>query len=143
MLASNSFLMRAWRKRIKCVVNFKGPLSLFVHVINFFTISLVLLNYASYRRRAARIFFKSYYYLLILLILNSSKIKKSNLCYTRGITPKRVTSGGAHLRGLAPGLRSPEETSQRWRSVGDTVSILLTRNLNPRSPAPIASALSN
>ena len=48
---------------------------------------------------------------------------KSNLHYTRGITPKRVTSGGAHLRDLAPGLHSSEETSQRWRAVGDSVSI--------------------
>ena len=54
----------------------------------------------------------------------TDKIKsKSNLHYTRGITPKRVTSGGAHLRGLAPGLHSSEETSQRWRAVGDTVPI--------------------
>ena len=36
---------------------------------------------------------------------------KSNLYSTRGITPKCVTSGGAHLRGLAPGLHSSEETS--------------------------------
>ena len=43
-----------------------------------------------------------------------------NLHYTRGNTPKRVTSGGAHLRGLAPGLHSSEE---RWRAVGDTVPI--------------------
>ena len=28
-------------------------------------------------------------------------MKKSNLHYTRGITLKRVTSGGVHLRGLA------------------------------------------
>ena len=42
---------------------------------------------------------------------------KSNLRYTRGITPKRVTSGGAHLRGAAPGLHSSEQTSQRWRAV--------------------------
>ena len=48
---------------------------------------------------------------------------KSNLHYTRGITPKRVTSGGAHLRGCAPGLHSSERTSQRWQAVGDTVSI--------------------
>ena len=41
------------------------------------------------------------------------KKSKSNLHYTRGITPKRVTSGGAHLRGLAPGQHSSEETSQR------------------------------
>ena len=27
---------------------------------------------------------------------------KANLRYTRGIMPKRVTSGGSHLRGLAP-----------------------------------------
>ena len=33
----------------------------------------------------------------------NSKIKlKLNLHYTRGITPKRVTSGGIHLRGSAP-----------------------------------------
>ena len=48
---------------------------------------------------------------------------KSNLHYTRRITPKRVTSCGAHLRSLAPGLHSSEETSQRWRVVGDTVPI--------------------
>ena len=47
----------------------------------------------------------------------------SNLHYTRVITPKRVTSGGANLRGLAPRQRSSEETSQRWRSVGDTAPI--------------------
>ena len=46
---------------------------------------------------------------------------KSNLHYTRRITPKRVTSCGAHLRGSAPGLHSSEETSQRWRVVGDTM----------------------
>ena len=49
-------------------------------------------------------------------------IKRLNLHYTRDITaPKRVTSGGIHLRGLAPGQHSSEETSQRWRAVGDTV----------------------
>ena len=46
-----------------------------------------------------------------------------NLHYTRRITPKRVTSCGAHLCGLAPGQHSSEETSQRWRVVGDIVSI--------------------
>ena len=53
---------------------------------------------------------------------NSKKIK-SNLHYTRRITPKRVTSGGTHLRILAPGLHSSEETSQRWQAIGDTVPI--------------------
>ena len=65
---------------------------------------------------------------------------KSNLHYTRRITPKRVTSCRAHLRGLAPGLHSSEETSQRWRVVGDTVSIWPARESNPRPPAPIACA---
>ena len=43
-----------------------------------------------------------------------------NFHYTRGSTPKRVTSGGAHLRGLAPAQHSSEETSQGWRAAGDT-----------------------
>ena len=51
------------------------------------------------------------------------KSKKSNFHYTRRITPKRVTSCGAHLRGLAPGQQSSEESSQRWQVVGDTVPI--------------------
>ena len=33
---------------------------------------------------------------------------------------RRVTSGEAHLRGLAPGQHSMEEISQRWRAIGDT-----------------------
>ena len=50
-------------------------------------------------------------------------VSKSNLHYTRDITPKRVTSGGAHFRGLAPGLHSSEGTLQRWRAVGGIVLI--------------------
>ena len=42
-----------------------------------------------------------------------------NLHSTRGITPKRVTSGGIHLRDLASGQHSSEETSLRWRTVKD------------------------
>ena len=48
---------------------------------------------------------------------------KSNLHYTRGITPKRATSGGAHLSCFVPGQHSSEETSRRWQAVGDTVPI--------------------
>ena len=40
---------------------------------------------------------------------------KPNLHYTCSIMPKGVTSGGAHLHDLAPGLHSSEETSQGWR----------------------------
>ena len=62
----------------------------------------------------------------------TSKIKESNLHYTRRITPKRVTSGEAHLRGLAPGQHSSKETSQRWRAVYDTVSNLISLATEPR-----------
>ena len=44
---------------------------------------------------------------------------QSNLHYTRCITPKHVTSGGTHLRGLMPGQHSSDETW--WRAVGNTV----------------------
>ena len=59
------------------------------------------------------------------------KIKKSNLHHTRGITSKRVTSGGAYLRGLAPEQHSSEKTSQRWRAFGDTVSDSTDLRLEP------------
>ena len=35
---------------------------------------------------------------------------------------KRVTKGGAHLRGTASEHHGTEETLQWWRTVGDTVS---------------------
>ena len=60
--------------------------------------------------------------LSVSLIALTNEKKKSNLHYTRDITPKRVPSGGAHLRGLVPGQHSSEETSQRWRGVGNTYS---------------------
>ena len=44
--------------------------------------------------------------------IQNNIIKKSNLNlhYTRSITPKRVTNGGAHFRGLAPGQHSSDLT---------------------------------
>ena len=64
---------------------------------------------------------------------NGLKSNKSNLHYTHDITPKQVTSGGAHLRALAPGLRNSEETSQRWRVVGDSVSDLTGPGFAPQT----------
>ena len=58
---------------------------------------------------------------------------KSNLHCTRGIMPKRVTSSGAHLRDLAPGLHSSEETSQQWRAVGDIVSDFTDPEIEPQT----------
>ena len=71
------------------------------------------------------------------LIFVTFTLKKSNLHYTRGITPKRVTSGRAHLRGLAPGLHSSEETLQLWQAIDDTADLTGPGN-EPRPPAPKA-----
>ena len=57
---------------------------------------------------------------------------KSYLQYTRGITLKRVTSGGVHLRGLVPVDNT--ETTQRWRAVGDTVFDLTYSGIEPLFP---------
>ena len=60
--------------------------------------------------------FQSAHYLRAEII----KTFKTHLHYrpTRGITPKRVTSGGIHLRDLAPGQHSSEESPLRWRTDG-------------------------
>ena len=58
---------------------------------------------------------------------------ESNLHYTRGVTPNRVTSVEVHLRKLAPGQHSSEETSQRWRSVGDTGFDLTSMKVEPQA----------
>ena len=58
---------------------------------------------------------------------------KSNLNYTRGITHKPVTSGGVHLCDLAPGRRSFEDTSLRWRAVGDSVPDLTGLGIEPKT----------
>ena len=50
-----------------------------------------------------------------------SNQKKANLHYTPGITTKRLTSNGIHLRGLARGQHSFEEKTQKWRAAGYTV----------------------
>ena len=64
-----------------------------------------------------------------------SEFIKSNLHYTGHITPKRVTSGGAHLRCLAPGQHHSEKPSKRVRAVGDAVSDLTCQGIEPRPPA--------
>ena len=51
---------------------------------------------------------------LIFVAICSARRLKSNLHYTRSIsiTPMRVTSSGIHLRDLALGQHSSEETSR-------------------------------
>ena len=68
----------------------------------------------------------------ILLLHDAIFKKKSNLYYTHGITPKRVTSGRVHLGGLAPGQHSSEGTSQWWRVVVDTVFNLTAPGIEPQ-----------
>ena len=71
----------------------------------------------------------------------SNPFEKKNLYYTRDITPKRVTSGGAHLRGIAPGQHSSEKTLQQWQIVNDSVIDLTKLEIEPRPPAPIGISL--
>ena len=67
-------------------------------------------------------------------LMHSQKLpsKKKKIKFS-GILQKRVTSGGAHLHDLAPGQHSSEETSQRWRAVGDTVSGLTDPRIEPQT----------
>ena len=68
-------------------------------------------------------------------------LKKSNRHYIRGIrlkrimlaiTLKRITSCEIHHRDLAlERQHSSKETSQRWRTVGDTVSDLTGSRIEP------------
>ena len=62
------------------------------------------------------------------IVLNS-QIKSS--LYSRYYT-ERVPIDGANLRHLAPGQHSYEETSQRWRAVGDTVFDLTDPGIEPQ-----------
>ena len=58
-------------------------------------------------------------------------IKTKSSLYTRSIKPKRVTSGGVHLRDLVHEQDSCEETSPGWRAVSDTVSDLTGLGIEP------------
>ena len=49
--------------------------------------------------------------------------------------------GGVNLRGLALGQHSFEETSLRWRVVGDNVFNFTGLGMKPQTSAPIASTL--
>ena len=64
---------------------------------------------------------------------SSFKLPMKNRHHTRGITLKRVASGGVYLRGLAPGLQSSEETSQRRRVVGNTAYDLTGPGFEPQT----------
>ena len=62
----------------------------------------------------------------------TENFQQSNFYYTRGITPKRVTSGGPNS-GLASGQHSSEETSQWWRADDDTVSDSTCQGTEPQA----------
>ena len=69
-------------------------------------------------------------------------ISKSNVHYTRGITPKHVTSDVALLRGLLPGLqKNVGAVASRWRHRAG-YPFLTGPEIQPRPtpPSPIACA---
>ena len=53
---------------------------------------------------------------------NTASVKNQIFLILAVFSQTRVTSGGARLRGLAPGLHSSEEMPLRWRAVDDTAS---------------------
>ena len=71
------------------------------------------------------------------------KFCKSNVHYIRGITLKRVTSGGIHLSSFAPEQHSSEETSQRRQPVGDTVSDLIGPEIEPQTSRTDSGVFNN
>ena len=52
-------------------------------------------------------------------------------------------SGGVHLRGLAPGQYSSEETSQRWRTVRNTAFNLTDLGSEPQTSRAVSDVLSH
>ena len=57
--------------------------------------------------------------ILRTVVSESRYLNQNQNNLTRGITPKRVTSGGVHILGVAPGQYSSEGTLQRLRAAGD------------------------
>ena len=54
---------------------------------------------------------------------------KISICrYIRGIKPKRIKSGVAHLHGLATGLYSSEQTTQRRQAADNGAGLYIRRN---------------
>ena len=70
---------------------------------------------------------------MLIVKLNTLYRCKPNLDRTRVITPKRVSRGEVHLRGLAPRQHLSEETLQRWRTIGNTVSELNDPGFEPQT----------
>ena len=66
--------------------------------------------------------------------------KKSNLHHIRGITPKSVTSCGAHLRGLVTGQRENVVAVAIQNAVDGSVRLTGSES-NPSLPTPIAMSL--
>ena len=76
----------------------------------------------------------SLYFMAIATCKSPVKRRSASILHdTRCATPKRVTSGGIHLRGLAPGRHSSEETSQWWRAGGDMASDLTGPGTEPKA----------
>ena len=59
---------------------------------------------------------------------NYKPLKKSNVCCTRGVTPKHITSGWARTLDLAPEQHSSQKTPRRWRAVGGLTMSLALRD---------------
>ena len=63
--------------------------------------------------------------------LASEVCKKNQIFIILAVLRRSITSGEAHLRGLAPGQHNSEEPSKLWRAVGDSMSDLTDQEFKP------------
>ena len=68
---------------------------------------------------------------IVCTYLQNIGLKIKYLHYTRGITPKRVTKGGIHLRGLAPEQHATKKHRSGGALLAALCSIQPARESNP------------
>ena len=112
----------------KCTISSLSPCDCFADPIP--SVKSVTLNFIFTEQANNRVC--GYDVVVLHVTVFFSITNKPNLHYTRGITPKRVSSAGVHLRGLAPGQHSSEKMSQWWQTVGNTVPDLTDPGIEPR-----------
>ena len=76
-------------------------------------------------------------------IYNTSNKQHKNLHYNRGITPKRATTNGEHIRSSAPGQgnTAPKKRSSGGERLATLCPIRQARESNPKPPAPTTMSL--
>ena len=101
-----------------------------------FCLNCIFVIDAAVKQLVGRSFLK---YGVSAVTMAAHKLKKKKQIFTVLISlhslsyQSVVAIGGARPRGLSPGQRSSEETSQRWRTVGYTVYYLTGLAIEPQT----------